>query len=139
MSNLFLRWGWWQGPVTDFFLEVPETSTFNFLTCKSIFHLSEHPKFEYFSQPYWDIQVCKKVKLMERWMDSIEILGSLHMKRGRKIDIHETEKSQLPCGQIYRNVYMFRNDMKFRSGQIFFRYRFQIQHPIWVGLRMSVV
>ena len=66
MSNLSLSLGHdrdqWQ-----FFLGVAEMSTFNFLTCKSIFHLSEHHKFEYFSQPWWDIQVCEKIKFMERW------------------------------------------------------------------------
>ena len=41
-------------------------STFNFLAYKSIFDLSGNDKFEYFSQPGWDIQVCEKIKFMER-------------------------------------------------------------------------
>ena len=45
---------------------VAEMSTFNFLICKSIFHLSEHHKFEYFSHQWCDIQVCEKIKFMER-------------------------------------------------------------------------
>ena len=53
-------------PVTEFFLGVAEMPTFNFLTCKSILHLSEHHKFEYFSQPWWDIQACEKINL---WKD----------------------------------------------------------------------
>ena len=39
-------------------------NVYNFLTIFS--HLSEHHKFEYFSQPWWDIQVCEKIKFMER-------------------------------------------------------------------------
>ena len=65
VSNLFVSWGddrdQWQ-----FFLGVAETTTFNFFTCKSIFHLSEYHKFEYFSQQWRDIQVCEKIKFMER-------------------------------------------------------------------------
>ena len=49
-------------------------------------------------------------------MGSIEILGSLYMKPGRKINLYETDKVILPWGEIYLNVYMFRNDMKFTSG-----------------------
>ena len=37
------------------------------------------------------------------------------MKPGRKVDL-KLKKVILPCGQIYLNVYMFVNDMKFRSG-----------------------
>ena len=29
-------------------------------------HLSEHHKFEYFSQPLWYMQFCEEVKFMER-------------------------------------------------------------------------
>ena len=29
------------------------------------------------------------------------------------------EKVILPCGQIYLNVYLFRNDMKFRYGRFY--------------------
>ena len=66
------------GTSDRFFLGVAEMSTFNFLTCKFIFHLSEHHKFEYFSQPRWDIQVCEKKNLRrdESATGSIEILGS---------------------------------------------------------------
>ena len=37
-----------------------------------------------------------------------------------------------PSGQIYLNVYMFRNDMKLISGRFHISYfdRFEIQHPI---------
>ena len=41
------------------------------------------------------------------------------MKSGRKIDIYETEKSQIACGQIYLNVYMFRNHMKLDRGKFY--------------------
>ena len=37
-------------------------STFIFLTCKSIFHLLEHHKFEYFPQPWWKIYVLFMLK-----------------------------------------------------------------------------
>ena len=39
------------------------------------------------------------------------------MKPDMKIDPYETEKKVIsPSGQVYLNVYMFRNDMKFISG-----------------------
>ena len=66
----------------EFYLGVVEMSNFNFLTRKSIFHLSEHRK--YFSQPWWDIQVC--LLRDESPMDSIEILGSLYMMSDMKIE-----------------------------------------------------
>ena len=67
--------------------------TFNFLTCKSIFDLSELHKL----QPWWDIQVCEKIKFMERWKPngSIEILGGLNINSGMKINQYETEKSHI--------------------------------------------
>ena len=43
-------------------------------------------------------------------MGSIEILGGLYIKPVMKIDRYDTEKSQ-----IYLNVCMFRNDIKFIS------------------------
>ena len=52
----------------------------------------------------------------ESAMGSIEILGSLYMKPGMKINLYETDKVILPWGEIYLNVYMLRNDMKFTSG-----------------------
>ena len=43
--------------------------------------------------------------------------GGLYMKPDMKIDPYETEKKVIsPSGQVYLNVYMFRNDMKFISG-----------------------
>ena len=49
-------------------------------------------------------------------MGSIEVLGSLYMKSGREIDLMKLKKVILLCGQICLSVYMFRNDMNFRSG-----------------------
>ena len=46
-----------------------------------------------------------------------------------------------PSGQVYLNVYMFRNDMNSYRSRFHIGYfdRFEIQHPIWVALRMFVV
>ena len=62
---------------------VVEMSTFNFLTCNSIFHFSEHDKFEYFSQTWWDIHVCEKIYNL--WRDkspmrSVEILEDVSFR-----------------------------------------------------------
>ena len=49
-------------------------------------------------------------------MVSIEIIEGLYINPGMKFDQHEIKKKSSPCGQIYLNVYMFRNDIKFISG-----------------------
>ena len=49
-------------------------------------------------------------------MGSIEILGSLYMKLGRKIDPYETEKSHVALWSNLSKCLHFRNDMKFISG-----------------------
>ena len=49
-------------------------------------------------------------------MGSTEILGSLYMKPGRKIDLYETEKSHIALWSNLSKCLHFRNDMKFRSG-----------------------
>ena len=88
------------------------------LSCKSIFHLSEHHKFESFLQPWWDIQVCEKIEFMERWKRNglyRNIRRPLHKAWFENWLIWNWKKS-LPCGKIDLNVYMFRNDMKFISG-----------------------
>ena len=89
-------------------------STFNFLTCKSIFHIFEHHKFEYFSQRWWDIQVCEKMKFMERWKRNglyRNIRQSLpedwYENWNLKIETYmKLKKVRLPCGQIYLNIYI---------------------------------
>ena len=83
--------------MTEFFLGAAKMSTSNFLTCKSIFHSSEHHKFEYFSQPWWDMQVCEKngFCIDESVMSSLEVIGSLYMEPGLKIGQYETEKSYI--------------------------------------------
>ena len=52
-------------------------STFNFLTCKFLFHLSEDHKFKYFSQSCWDIQVSEKIKFIWRNESPLESLEKL--------------------------------------------------------------
>ena len=92
--------------MTEFFFWVAEMPAFNFLTCKSIFHLSEHHKFEYCLQPCWDIQVCEIYNLGrdESAVGSIEILDGPYMKPGMKMTDMKLKKVILPCVQIYLNV-----------------------------------
>ena len=97
-------------------------SNFNFLTTKSSFHCEPH-KFEYFSQPSWDIQVCEKIKFMERWKRNglyRNIRRTLHKAWYENWPIWNWKKSyRLVVKFIWIYIFsMFGNDIKFKSVSI---------------------